>query len=295
MKNRKYYNGKRSFLGLIAALLLFAASARAESWNFSVISDILAETDSYRTVLGEIRGPDPNTRPDGALSDLVLVVGDFSPVPQNYSIFQEIFKDRPTRFVPVRGNHEKKRDVKHIETVVLPALGEKVRRFEQGGLTYTFDWKNSRFIVIDQYAGFGKSLDHADVLSWLEESLTSATHADHVFVAFHEPLVPWFPDDDPLWSLLLRHAARVRAVFVGHTHIYSSRTIRGEAGAIQLINTGNAGQKSHNDGHLTVVGVRVQGDSVSYRVSQARQGSDRFRVRDQWVWHEGQRVSAGGF
>ncbi len=275
------------FCCLVLLFLLPAhGPVRAETWTFSVISDIHSEFEPYRAVLEKIRGPENRAAEKVHGADFVLVCGDMSPLPRNHEIFQEVFLDQPTFFVPVRGNHEKAADVDHIKRVILPGHGRHLHYLEGGGVSYALDWRNIRVIVLDQYAGLGKSLDHWKVLAWLEHLIISADHADHVFLAFHEPLVPWFPREDPLWSLLTRHAARVRAVFVGHTHIYSRRVIEGEGGTVQLINAGNAGRESHSDGHLTIVRVFVEKDRVMFRTLQAPHETRSFHLREQWQWSQ---------
>ncbi len=283
---------KQSILtAFVLLLFFFSLPDRAQAWTFSVISDIRAEFQSFRTVLEEIRDRGDLWPQESSEVDFVLLGGDLRPAKENYEIFREIFPGKTPLFVPVRGNHEKKADLRYIKAVMLPALGENIRFLEQGGITYTFDWKNVRIIVIDQYVGFRKSLQDARLLKWVEESILSASHANHVFVAFHEPLIPWDPQEDPLWSLLLRHSAKVRAVFVGHIHIYGRRVMRGEQGAVQLINSGNAGQTSHSDGRLTIVNAFVDPQNVSYRVLQAPHGATRFKIRDQWLWTGSQMIS----
>ena len=75
-------------------------------------------------------------------------------------------------------------------------------------------------IVLDQYSSFDKSLDGGVALEWIENALHTPDHIRHVFVAFHEPYLPYQAENDPFWSLLLRHQDKVRAVFAAHIHIY---------------------------------------------------------------------------
>ncbi len=273
------------FCCFVALFLSIHGPVRAETWTFSVISDIHANFESYGAVLEKIRGPEKEPPEEAAGPGFVMVCGDMSPVSKNHEIFQDVFKNTSTFFVPVRGNHEKEADVEYIKGAILPDYGEHVRMMPEGGVAYALDWKNIRVIVLDQYAGWGKSLEHPRVLAWLEECILSADHADHVFLAFHEPLVPWFPEEDPLWSLLTGHAAKVRAVFVGHTHRYSRRAIEGHGGTVQFINAGNAGQESHSDGHLTIVKVFVETDRVTFRTYQAPHQTRSFHIREQWQWN----------
>jgi hypothetical protein len=262
--------------------LLLASPALAERWTFAAIGDNRSIYSSYRNVLNQIKTLSINLRPKFPPVELVLAVGDLDPVAKNIKIYQEVFKSSAPAYLPVRGNHEKPADVDYILKSILPGIGNRLQLKDKDSVQYYVDWKNSRIIVMDQYADLLSSLTSPETLKWLENAITSATGADHVFIAFHEPRIPKPGKDDPFWNLLLKHHDKVRAVFVAHTHVYERRKIgKGEAG-IDLINVGNAGKSVHSDNRQTIVEVMVYDSVVFYRTVQALDGTDDFRMTDEW-------------
>ena len=86
--------------------------------------------------------------------------------------------------------------------------------YDKESVTFYYDWKNVRLIVIDQYAPYAKGLSNKTFLDWLEKAILSAKNADHVFIAFHEPHFPpvfksylfgIIPSSTPTRSGLRRH------------------------------------------------------------------------------------------
>ncbi len=220
------------------------------------------------------------------MPDFVLVLGDLSPVTANFGIFEKTFEDRRPLFFPARGNHENREDVDFIETKILPVAAPSVQswnRFSKSGLSYWFDWKNARLIILDQYADFKKSGADPKALQWLSQAIESAHSADHVFVGFHEPYFPWLTEQDPLWSILLKHRSRVRALFFGHIHIYHRTRFPDMLEGIHVINVGNAGQQTHSDLRQTIVCVGVDGRSARVTTVQTPNGKTRFRVADRFL------------
>jgi hypothetical protein len=270
---------------LIAALLVllsFAGPVFAEKWAFAVISDHTSEYTSYRNVLNEIRTQRVNPEERFPLFDFILACGDLTPVEENYRIFREIFKSGRQAYFPVRGNHELAPDVQFIIKKILPLYGERIKRQDEKNLNYYTDWKNVRLIVLDQYSSFDRSLDGGMSLKWIENALRIPIHITHVFVAFHEPYLPQHVENDPFWSLLLRHRNKVRAVFAGHTHMHRMERFPDQHTGIYYVNTGNAGQKSHSDNRQTIVQVMIDEDRVVFRVIQAPDGTSDFRIVEQW-------------
>ncbi len=272
----------RAWCVLTLFIVFFAGTASAERWTFAVISDYYNAFASYGNVLAEIRDMKTNDSPLFPTIEFVLANGDISPAAESLAIYGRFFyAGRPVLFA-TRGNHEKPGDVKVILENILSPLGSKIRSFGAGTVNYYFDWKNVRVIVLDQYSGFSKDFHETAALNWIGEAIRSATDADHIFIAFHEPYIPHDPANDPLWKLLLSNKDKVRAVFVGHTHIFSRRQIPGNAGGIYEINSGNAGQIAHNDGKQTIVEVSVDEKTVYFRAVQAPNGTGDFKITDRW-------------
>lgn len=255
-----------------------------ERWSFAVISDIHAAHASYENVLSEIKAPTVAREDRGEAADLLLVLGDLSPVAANYEIFERVLSHPRPLFLPARGNHETKKDLQVIDRGILPAaaaaLGQAVNRCSRGGLSYWLDWKGSRVIILDQYADFRKSAPSPPALQWLNDALESAHSIDHVFVGFHEPFFPWETEQDPLWSILLRHRSIIRAILFGHTHVYFRTRFPDPFRGIQVINVGNGGQKTHSNGRQTIVNVIVDGKSARVATLQTPDGKREFRVGD---------------
>ncbi len=274
--------GVKRWLAAILLVVSIATPALAEKWAFAVFSDNCSGFTAYRNVLNEIR--DQTVNPDKRYPsfDFVLACGDVSPAEENFRIFREAFHGAPPAYFPVRGNHERSRDVRFLLDRVLPLNGERISLQEQKGLNYYADWKSVRLIVLDQYSSLGKAFDGEAATAWLKGALETPDRIRHVFVAFHEPYLPFFPDRDPFWRLLVEHQGKVRAVFAGHTHIYYRRRFPDRYRGIFFINTGNAGQNTHSDGRQTITEVLIDGEKVSFLVVQAPDGKPEFSVREQW-------------
>jgi hypothetical protein len=151
--------------------------------------------------------------------------------------YQEETVNNIPKFLPVVGNHDMSADggsdAEYMKTVLIPALGDIATPMEKGSANYYVDWKNVRFILVDQYS-WGEP--HGNIpekgREWVRAVIESAVEAEHIFIAFHEPAFPQgrhvgdsfdqFPNDrDAFWEMIMKHRDKVRAVFNGHTHHYS--------------------------------------------------------------------------
>jgi len=274
--------GTKRLLATLLVLLSFVCPAFAEQWAFTVIGDSRSAYASYRNVLNEIRTPKVNPERRFPPFDFVLACGDLDPIEENYRIFREILASGKPAYFPVRGNHDSSPDVQFIIRKILPSYGKNINRQDEKNLNYYTDWKNARLIVLDQYSSFLKSLDGAVGLTWIENALHTPNHIHHVFIAFHEPYLPHHAENDPFWSLLLKHKDKVRAVFAGHTHMYRMESFPDKLTGIYYVNSGNAGQSSHGDKKQTIVEVMIDGANVSFRVIQAPDGTADFSIAEQW-------------
>lgn len=266
----------------ILLLLLLTSPALADRWSFAVLADNRSVFASYRNVLRQIHTMSVNPNPKFTPIELVLACGDLDPLAKNHEIYKEVFTDSPPVYLPVRGNHEQPDDVAFMLQSILPELGDRVHFRDQQNVNYFFDWKQCRFIVLDEYAGETDPLHSPEALKWLEQTIISAAHIDHVFIAFHDPIVAKSGQDQAFWDLLLKHQDKVRTVFVGHTHSYERRLIGKGDAVITMINAGNAGKSVHSDNHQTIVEVMVDGPTVFYRIVQTPDGKTSFTVTEQW-------------
>lgn len=273
-----------AFLLVLLLVLLQVVPALAERWAFAVTSDSRHEFGDYRPVLEQIKSNKPSD-PRFPPAEFMAAIGDLDPVAENVRLFRDVF-GRHFPYVPVRGNHEMPVDVRYILDKLLPSLASPkhpVVSFDKTSVTYHWDWKNIRFIAIDDYAPYARSLRDAAFLEWVEKAIVSAKKADHVFLAFHEPYVPDWSGADPFWGMLLRHSDKVRAVFCAHTHIHTRRYFPdNRGGGVYLVNSGTSGQRGHSDGRLTIVEVSVDKKDVLFRSIQAPQETRSFKVTDHW-------------
>ena len=147
---------------------------------------------------------------------------------------------------------------------------------------------------MDGYADFG---DHGCIfdegLAWVESAITTAVAARHIFITFHEPAFlrgghtgdsfNQCPDDrNAFWNMLIAHKDKVRAVIVGHTHVYSRIRVLDptsaaandpdmfpdDDGGIYEIDAGAAGNGDVN----TFVRFEIDGDTIMVRVLEADNG-----------------------
>ncbi|MFH1854006.1 MAG: metallophosphoesterase [Candidatus Omnitrophota bacterium] len=137
-------------------------------------------------------------------------------------------------------------------------------------LAYSFDYKNSHFVILDTnlYNNFHRL--GAPQLEWLKNDL-AVNKKDIIFVFGHEPAYPvahhlresldLFPSErDELWKIF--HNSGVSVYFCGHEHLYN-KSIHGKV--YQLI-TGGAGAKLRTTVeqggfyHFVIVDVMDNGD-----------------------------------
>jgi hypothetical protein len=265
---------------LLLLTLSTASSAFAQKWSFAAFSDNRNFEVAYRNVLEDINSGGP-ADPGFPRPDFVVAVGDIDPVKRTLQIFRETIVP-PMPFIPVRGNHEAPEDVRFILKDILPSEQPPARVYDKESVTFYYDWKNVRLIVIDQYAAYAKGLSKPAFLDWLERAILSAKNADHVFITFHEPHFPADFHSDPFWGLLIKHSDKVRAVLWSHTHCFARRYVPGSQGGIELINSGAAGHTGHSDGMNTFVQIGVDGKDAAFRAVQAPDKTKDFKVTDNW-------------
>lgn len=126
-----------------------------------------------------------------------------------------------------------------------------------------------------------------------ESAINTAIAARHIFITFHEPAFPRSghvgdsfnacpSDRNAFWNMLVAHKDKVRAVIVGHTHVYSRLRVLDPAsaaandpgrypdddGGIYEIDAGAAGNGDVSD----FLRFEIDGDTVMVRVLEADNG-----------------------
>lgn len=118
-------------------------------------------------------------------------------------------------FYPTPGNHDV--TTKEIQPAFQEAWGKDK-------LFYSFDYKNSHFIILNVFLDQQFDTIPDNEFAWLERDLEKSKNADHIFLSFHSPLyLKKNYDWKPVQQLLKKY--NVEAVFTGHYHIYDYRLI----------------------------------------------------------------------
>jgi 3',5'-cyclic AMP phosphodiesterase CpdA len=279
--------------------LLLSSLQYAQQWSFSLVGDPRSGHRDFKSALLEMKKTvigDKNIPP----MDFLVVTGDFDPPDENYQIFKDVFVDAPEKpsLYPAIGNH----DLKYFEFMLALIFGQKGSPHLYDSSCYSFyvDWKNARFIFVDQYktTGFKSGCINQTGLQWIEKAINSADTLKHIFIAFHEPAFARFrhvgdsfdgcpAERDQFWNMIVRHKDKVRAVLVGHTHFYYAMKVRDpegtvrdvnklpiEEGGIYQIDPGAAGNQA--DKKITLVRFIVSDENVKAIVLQADSGDNNF-------------------
>ncbi|MGD0234577.1 MAG: metallophosphoesterase [Syntrophorhabdales bacterium] len=194
--------------------VLIAASAWAEPWKFGVMGD------TQWTVPDD--GKSPNGVPVGIIAQInqqfigagvkfVVQVGDLV---ETYSDAALETRSRAAQdlcsagigFYPLRGNHEPAQAAAQSFQVVFPqtqgngpcvhgARGFTSPSPNLKGLSYSFDYNDARFVLLDQFTrtdGSGSSstdTNMLDQLTWIDSALAGKPAHGHAFVFGHKNLI----------------------------------------------------------------------------------------------------------
>ncbi len=257
-----------SAIGLFAAVVIAVGGVQAqqavEKFTFAAMSDSRgAEKGGKRAqILAKLCQHSCQIKPK---PDFMVFVGDMVEGSKNPDALTDqltrwqkiIDSNLSIKLIPVVGNHE----VKSLKSQTaytkffpdVPANGPADEKL----LTYYFDHKNSRFIILDtNYFGDQYRIRHMD---WLEEKLKQArdNNMNHIFVFGHSPAfqagshlrdglsnigknpnnprLDYIPKRDAFWSLLKKY--NVTAYLCGHEHKYARQNIKG----LWQITTGGGG------------------------------------------------------
>jgi hypothetical protein len=208
------------------------------------------------------------------------------PAGVGWTIEQYLGQEYP--WYPVVGNHETEtpEDMEWLRGYDYDRNGDTPPNLVNVGpsgcqeTTYSFDYANSHFVVLNEYcdgtSDTGTSGDVVDALyDWLVDDLSN-TAQTHTFVFGHEPAYPQPDADngrlrhesdslnahpanrDRFWSLLRDEG--VVAYICGHTHNYSAVQIDG----VWQLDAGHARGLGDTDAPSTFILVHVNGDLVTF-------------------------------
>ncbi|MDY0019972.1 MAG: metallophosphoesterase, partial [Anaerolineae bacterium] len=179
----------------------------------------------------------------------MVVPGDLAP-PDDVEWTIERYLGESYLWYPVMGNHDIEREERILwfQTYNYDPNGDIPPNIVRSGplgcekTTYSFDYNNAHFIVLDEFCNEANGTISNQMYNWLYADL-EATTKQHIFVFGHEPAYPQ-PDADNgrerhmndsldkdalkrdlFWGLLQEH--NVAAYFCGHTHTYSAVNVEG--------------------------------------------------------------------
>lgn len=158
--------------------------------------------------------------------DFVIQVGDmihgYTYEPEHIRGEWERFKQQigplTVPFYPVPGNHD-------VGTLALENVYKEV--WGEDRLFYSFNHKNSHFIILDTDYNLNYGKITPNQIEWLSNDLENNKEADHIFVFMHNPL--WRSKNsswDELTAVLKKYE-NARTVFAGHTHEYCFEEVDG--------------------------------------------------------------------
>lgn len=208
LKNSFSYHIRRGVLYLVAASSIVSAAP----WKFGVMGDTQWK--------GNVDGENPNTVPAGIVRQvnqefirhgvkMVIQVGDLVDVysrpafDTRAELAQELI-DAGIGFFPLRGNHEPTSDAANYVSTVFPQACGYMNTFDAVNfqypsevlecLSYSFDYNNVRFVMVDQFtrkdnSGSNNNDNLVDQVAWVASVLESRPENTHAFVLSHKNLV----------------------------------------------------------------------------------------------------------
>jgi hypothetical protein len=210
-------------LAIILTLAIFTGAAFAESWKFGVMSDTQWKAN--------LDGENPETVAAGIIDQLntqfinhgvkfVIQVGDLVDKETNSTNGLPLDRTMDTRalaaqalydagigFYPLRGNHEGSQTAAvEFQTLYPQAVGDGDHVFGAvnfsspfttlNGLSYSFDYNNARFVLLDQFTRtdgsnyMGSSNNNIiDQQTWIDSTLSGRPEETHAFVFAHKGLI----------------------------------------------------------------------------------------------------------
>lgn len=195
--------------------------------------------------------------------DFAVNVGDFTfdSLPRHWKDFEKITAKTRVPYLTVVGNHDVIFRRNYYESRYTPPHAET------GLDDYTFDYGNSRFIMLDNA---NRTITERQ-FQWLEK-LTNTTKKTFVFAHIPPAYEDWSHSLSPSKAVSkrwmdLQAKNNVDYVLLGHIHLYDEKVHQG----VKYVVSGGAGSpldKKAKFGKALyhVVQVEINGDQVSHRV-----------------------------
>lgn len=254
---------KRLYVFLFILFALFGAQAHADNTDPGFSFAVIGDTQPAR-IAGRIS--DITTKAiekiNAAKVDLVVQVGDATYLGMNdanisgsenqWKAFKNEIAKLAMPFYKAPGN----------EDVWSVLSQDYYKKFFSEKFYYSFDHKNSHFVILDtELAGYGGSIPEAEKV-WLENDL-KATGKKNIFVFLHRPVIsrrhPMLLDERSRQCLRdLFSEYKVKAVFSGHEHLYHKENY----GNVDYYVTGGGGAPLYDFGvggsfyHFLIVTVK---------------------------------------
>jgi len=212
-----YYLKHITVFLLISIFFSVVYDTNAQKFSFAVWGDSQFENqDTFEKIVKETELLHP---------DFVIHVGDMihgytydiNTAKEQWKKFKEQISPLTVPFYPTPGNHDV--TTKEIQPAYTSAWGKNK-------LYYSFDYKNSHFIIINAFLDQQFDTIPPNEYQWLLQDLAKAKRAENIFISFHSPLYmnPKF-DWKPLQKILANY--NIKGIFSGHYHIYDYRVENG--------------------------------------------------------------------
>lgn len=207
-----FKNLREAAISILMFLCIFSLNVQAEeSFRFAVVGDRTggAQPGIYQKVLAEVNLLDP---------DIILTVGDHiegynsdsTVTNKQWDEYFGLVKDMKAKIYFTPGNHD------------ITDNGMEINyRNRVGSPYYSFDFKNTHFIILDVSRSEKYSEIPKEQIRWLESDLEKNKDKENIYVFFHKPF--WFEsarDNKPDSLHLIFKRYGVDGVFSGHYHGY---------------------------------------------------------------------------
>ncbi len=228
---KKIYRHK-TLVALVFAVFVMVSSAWAEPWKFGVMCDTQwpnsPDNKNPNVAVNVINHLNQEFIKQGV--KFVVQVGDLTDNGSNLSLdirstFAQALYNAGIGFYPLRGNHESSKNAAIEFQRIFPQTQNGVNNLtpadaridstiygpqantnttytvgsnfvsssaDFAGLTYSFDYDNARFVLLDQFtptSGVSHTVLDGAQVSWLDGRLSDSTRPQHAFVFGHKHLI----------------------------------------------------------------------------------------------------------